>query len=105
MDAVLGVPAFRPRRVGDTVPETRETSLKYMARAMRSHKERVHGEIDKTNASEMVTCCSLILVHRSVNQTYLSERRLHITGSVHFNPSGPYPFLLCLEFRTLKLPP
>ncbi|CAM1505982.1 Fc.00g116190.m01.CDS01 [Cosmosporella sp. VM-42] len=86
MDALLGFSAFHLRRNGDGDPAIREASHKYMARAIRSHKEQLLGDINEANAPGIVACCSLILIHGSVNQSYLSSEKEHPLPVHWFRP-------------------
>ncbi|KAH6867688.1 hypothetical protein B0T10DRAFT_502229 [Thelonectria olida] len=95
MDAVLGFSAFHIRRFDEFDRGVREASHKYMARAIRSHAERLHSGINESNAAPIIAACAIILFHGSVNQIYLSGKAEHQLPLHWFRPfQSARPFFL-----------
>ncbi|KAH6981470.1 hypothetical protein EDB80DRAFT_657609 [Ilyonectria destructans] len=73
MDSLLGFTAFHLRRLGNRDWGVREASHKYMARAIRCHKEESGVGLSEANAASMIASCAFILFHTSTNQEYLQS--------------------------------
>ncbi|KAH7162023.1 hypothetical protein B0J13DRAFT_490523 [Dactylonectria estremocensis] len=73
MDSLLGFTAFHLRRLGNRDWGVREASHKYMARAIRLHKEESGEGLREDNAAAMIASCAFILFHTSTNQQYLQS--------------------------------
>ncbi|KAL6415778.1 Protein RTM1 [Ilyonectria robusta] len=71
MDSLLGFTAFHLRRLGNRDWGVREASHRYMARAIRSHKEESRVGLSDANAASLISSCAFILFHTSTNQEYL----------------------------------
>lgn len=71
MNSLLGFTAFHLRRLGNRDWDVYEASHRYMARAIRSHKDELRVGLSEANTPSMIVSCAFILFHTSTNQEYL----------------------------------
>ncbi|UPK97389.1 hypothetical protein LCI18_008324 [Fusarium solani-melongenae] len=72
MDALLGFSAFHLRRHHKHDETLRDASHRFMARAIRRHREQLRAGFNDSNAASIVATCALVTFHSSVNHSLLS---------------------------------
>ncbi|RSL45092.1 hypothetical protein CEP51_016138 [Fusarium floridanum] len=73
MDALLGFSAFHLRRHHKHDEALRDASHRFMARAIKRHREQLRAGFNDTNAASIVATCALVTFHSSVNHAFLDS--------------------------------
>lgn len=72
MEALLGFSAFHLRRHHKHDEALRDASHRFMARAIKRHREQLRAGFNDSNAASIVATCALVTFHSSVNHSLLS---------------------------------